>query len=35
MTLWDLKILELAMRMQVIKRLADEPRILARGIDMS
>lgn len=35
MTLCDLKILELEMRIQVIKRLVDKPRILARDIDMS
>ena len=35
MTLWDLKILELELRIQVIKRLVDKPRILARDIDMS
>lgn len=35
MTLCDLKILELEMRIQAIKRLADKPRILARDIDMS
>ena len=35
MTLWGLKIFELEMRRQVIKRLVGKPRILARGIDTS